>query len=129
MTARPLMECRRITTGYGPDRSVLKDCSFTLRAGDRIGLVGANGAGKSTLLEVLVGLHRPEGGIIWAFGRERRSEADFVEVRQRAGLLFEDPDDQLFCITVAEDCAFGPFNLGWPRERVGGAVRDTHRLA
>ena len=60
-----------------------------------------------------------------AFGKERRSESDFREVRARAGLLFQDPEDQLFSPTVAEDVAFGPLNLGWSREKVRRAVRTT----
>jgi cobalt/nickel transport system ATP-binding protein len=73
---------------------------------------GPNGAGKTTLLHLVVGLLRPAAGRIVAFGRERRQERDFHEVRARAGLLFQDADDQLFCPTVLEDVAFGPINLG-----------------
>jgi cobalt/nickel transport system ATP-binding protein len=91
-----LFELQGITAGYGAERRVLENCSLTLRAGDRVALTGANGAGKSTLLEIMIGLHRPESGIIRAFGKVCVTEADFVEVRRRAGLLFEDPDDQLF---------------------------------
>ena len=80
--------------------------------GERVCLAGGNGAGKTTLMHIMVGLLRPFTGQIVAFDRERKEEADFREVRARAGLLFQDPDDQLFCPTVAEDVAFGPLNLG-----------------
>lgn len=125
MNHQHVVELQGITAGYGAERRVLEDCSLTLRAGDRVGLIGANGAGKSTLLEIMIGLHRPESGTIRAFGKACVLETDFVAVRRRVGLLFEDPDDQLFCITVAEDVAFGPFNLDWSRDRVQAAVRDT----
>lgn len=122
-----LFELRDIDFAYGPDRPVLNGLSFDVGAGDRIALRGGNGAGKTTLLEIMIGLRRPARGSVWAFGEERCREQDFVEVRRRAGLLFEDPDDQLFSSTVEEDVAFGPFNLGWPRDRVRQAVRDALR--
>jgi cobalt/nickel transport system ATP-binding protein len=93
-------------------RQVLDDLDFQLDAGQRIGLSGANGSGKTSLLHLLVGLQYPNRGVLQAFGAVRRHEADFQEVRRRAGLLFQDPEDQLFCPTVAEDVAFGPLNLG-----------------
>ena len=93
-------------------RPVLTAVSLTLAPGERLALVGGNGAGKTTLLRTLVGLETPSAGRIVAFGRERRTEADFHEVRARAGFLFQDPDDQLFSPTVIEDVAFGPLNLG-----------------
>jgi cobalt/nickel transport system ATP-binding protein len=76
-------------------------------------------------LQLIVGLLRPTRGHIEAFGKERRAEADFHEVRRRVGLLFQDADDQLFCPTVAEDVAFGPLNLGKPRDEVRRIVAST----
>lgn len=124
-------------------RPILTSVSMTLEPGERLALVGANGAGKTTLLRTLVGLERPSAGRIVAFGRERRIEKDFHEVRARAGFLFQDPDDQLFSPTVIEDVAFGPLNLGLSaaaaeaRARAtldrlglaGLAARVTHRLS
>ena len=111
----PLFDVSGIRFAY-PDRPpVLDGVGLTLDEGERLCLTGHNGAGKSTLLHVLVGLLRPSAGQIVAFGRERRAEEDFVEVRRLAGLVFQDPDDQLFCPTVAEDIAFGPLNLGRSR--------------
>ncbi len=120
-----LFELKNVSAGYLPDRRVLQEVSFALERGERVGLCGPNGAGKSTLLELMVGLVQPFAGELRAFGRARRDEKDFIEVRRRAALLFEDADDQLFHMTVGEDVAFGPFNLGWPRDRVARAVRDT----
>ena len=88
-------------------------------------LNGPNGAGKTTLLHLMVGLVTPRTGRIFAFGRERRVEADFVEVRARAGLLFQDADDQLFCPTVAEDVAFGPLNQGKSKAEARAIVHQT----
>ncbi len=121
----PVIELRGIDFAYDHGPPVLRGVDLTLAAGDRIGLVGANGSGKTTLLHIVMGLLRPTSGAVRAFGRERRIEEDFHEVRERVGFVFQDPDDQLFCPTVAEDVAFGPFNLGWRRERVEAAVADT----
>jgi cobalt/nickel transport system ATP-binding protein len=114
-----------VTFGYSPDRPVLQDCDFELGAGQRVGLVGPNGSGKTTLLSLVVGLLRPSSGQIRAFGQIRAKETDFHEVRARAGLLFQDADDQLFCPTVGEDVAFGPLNLGKSRDDVRAVVADT----
>lgn len=107
----PLIHLQDIAFGY-PAHPVLSGVHFQLHPGERVALLGENGAGKTTLLRLMVGLHKPTGGRIDAFGRERREEAEFREVRARAGLLFQDSDDQLFCPTVLEDVIFGPLNLG-----------------
>jgi len=137
-----LIELRDIAFDHR-DRQVLKGVDFSLHAGERVALIGPNGAGKTTLLHLLVGLHQPRSGTLLAFGRERRVESDFHEVRARIGLLFQDSDDQLFCPTVLEDVAFGPLNLGRsPDEARSDALRTlavlgleefaervTHRLS
>lgn len=96
-----------------PDRTpVLKGLSFKLRDREKIGLTGPNGGGKTTLFHVIMGLLKPESGKIEIFGKRIKDERHFREVRQKIGLLFQDPDDQLFSPTVLEDVAFGPLNQG-----------------
>lgn len=95
-----------------PGHPVLSGVNFQLYPGERVALLGENGAGKTTLLQLMVGLQKPTRGTIHAFGQERHGERAFREVRARAGLLFQDADDQLFCPTVLEDVIFGPRNLG-----------------
>jgi cobalt/nickel transport system ATP-binding protein len=97
---------------YPGQMPVLDGASLKLDSGQRLSLVGPNGAGKSTLMRIVLGLQRPDQGSVTVFGTERKHETDFHEVRRRVGLVFQDPDDQLFCPTVAEDIAFGPLNLG-----------------
>jgi len=121
----PLFRLHDVHFGYPAGQVVLSGISFELGRGERIALAGSNGCGKTTLLHLMVGLHKPLSGKIDAFGSCRQSEKDFGEVRARAGLLFQDPDDQLFCPTVAEDIAFGPLNLGKSREEVHNLVHDT----
>ncbi len=139
----PLFELTGVRFGYPGQPPVLRDVSLRLDENERIALTGPNGSGKSTLLHIMVGLLRPQAGTLMAFGAPRRQERDFYEVRKRAGLVFQDPDDQLFCPTVAEDIAFGPLNLGKSKaevldlvdrtlDRLGlGHLRDrvTHKLS
>jgi len=106
-----LIRIEGVHLSYG-QRPVLKGVDFALRAGERVGLVGPIGSGKTTLLHLVVGLLKPHSGTICILDRPRREEADFHEVRTKVGLVFQDPDDQLFCPTVLEDVAFGPLNLG-----------------
>jgi cobalt/nickel transport system ATP-binding protein len=110
-----LFSLRDVAFGF-PGHPVLQGVDFDLCQGERVALVGANGAGKTTLLHLMVGLHRPAAGEVRAFGAARRTERSFHEVRLRTGLLFQDPDDQLFCPTVLEDVAFGPLNQGRSRQ-------------
>lgn len=121
----PLFRLVDVHYAYPAGRSVLDGVDFQLTPGERVALTGPNGCGKTTLLHLLVGLHKPTGGEVYAFGRRRLSERDYREVRARAGLLFQDPDDQLFCPTVAEDVAFGPLNLGKSRAEARAIVRET----
>lgn len=123
--AEPLIDLQRVGFSYATGSPVLVDCNFSVRSGDRIALLGHNGSGKTTLLHLTVGLLAPQSGQIVAFGQPRRTEADFYEVRCRAGLLFQEVEDQLFCPTVAEDVAFGPLNQGKSREAVCDLVRRT----
>jgi cobalt/nickel transport system ATP-binding protein len=118
-------ELRGISFAYPGAPPVLDGLDFDLEAGERVAIAGGNGVGKTTLLHLMVGLLKPAAGEVRAFGSVRRTEADFHEVRSRAGLLFQDPDDQLFCPTVAEDVAFGPLNQGHGRAEAEAIVAET----
>lgn len=120
-----LIRLAGVRFGYVPGRPVLDGADLALAAAQRVALLGANGSGKTTLLHLIVGLLRPQEGLVEAFGRPRRSEGDFHEVRRRAGLLFQDPEDQLFCPTVIEDVAFGPVNLGQSRAEALATAREA----
>lgn len=120
-----LLETRGLSYRYPRRGEVLKQVDFSLFEGDRVALTGSNGAGKTTFLHLLVGLKKAKAGEVHAFGELRDVEAKFVEVRAKAGLLFQDPDDQLFCPTVLEDVAFGPLNLGMPRNQALALAQQT----
>lgn len=121
----PLIELQGVAFAYRSEQPVLRDVNLRLEQGERVALTGANGAGKSTLLRLMVGLLRPRQGRIQVLGRECHGEEDFTEARRHLGLVFQDPDDQLFCPTVAEDLAFGPLNLGRTRAEARELVDAT----
>jgi cobalt/nickel transport system ATP-binding protein len=121
---QPLIELEKIGFSYSEHR-VLHDINLVLHAGERVGIMGPIGSGKTTLLHLIVGLLKPSSGRLRAFGQARTEEHDFHEVRRRAGLVFQDPDNQLFCPTVIEDVAFGPLNLGRGIDAARRAARDA----
>ena len=121
----PFFKVTGLSYRYPRRGVVLDQVDFELKRGERVALTGPNGAGKTTFLHLLVGLKKPKTGQIWAFGQTRNDEKEFVEVRARAGFLFQDPDDQLFCPTVLEDVAFGPLNLGKSRTEALQIAKDT----
>ncbi len=104
---------------------------LVVEPGEQLVILGANGSGKSTLLKILDGLYRPTSGRIWAFGEEITDVADDPEgarwLHRRVGLVFQDPDVQLFSPTVYDDVAFGPLQLGWPQEQVRQYVERALR--
>ena len=115
--AKPLFECRDVHYAYQGRFPALCGVDMTISRGERIAFLGANGCGKSTLLNLLDGLVFPDKGAIRYEDREL-TEAAFLDTRFSAGfrravgLVFQNPDVQLFCPTVREDIAFGPLQLG-----------------
>lgn len=115
-TEDTIIELTDIGFSYPGRSPVLKHLDFTLSRGERIGWVAPNGSGKTTLFHIIMGLLSPDEGKINIFGRHVKEEKDFVWVRRKIGLLFQDADDQLFSPTVLEDVAFGPLNMGKSKE-------------
>jgi cobalt/nickel transport system ATP-binding protein len=114
---KPLIEIKNLNYAYPRRESVLKNINFSLNSGDRAVINGDNGAGKTTLLHLIVGLKKAKKGDIFGFGELCKTEKQFNRLRAKAGLLFQDPDDQLFCPTVLEDVMFGPLNLGFTKQQ------------
>jgi cobalt/nickel transport system ATP-binding protein len=124
--SEPLIEVHNLSFTYpGASQPVFQEFHFKLLPGKQLGLVGPNGSGKTTLLHLIMGLLRPQAGSIAIFGQEIKKEKDFIEVRQKVGLLFQHADDQLFCPTVLEDVAFGPLNQGKTSAEAVRIARET----
>lgn len=133
-----------ITFSYpGNPRPVLNDLNFTFNKEQRIGLIGPNGQGKTTFLHICLGLLKPAKGSLIFKGQTIKKEKQLIKLRKSLGLVFQNPEDQLFCPTVLEDVAFGPLNLGEPPDQAreiamqaldhvglkGYADRITHKLS
>ncbi|MBL7499606.1 ABC transporter ATP-binding protein [Frankia sp. CNm7] len=107
----PSVEVSGLAFAYPDGRQVLFGVDLTIGRGERVALLGPNGAGKTTLVLHLNGILRAGAGEV-RIGGLRVGKRDLPEIRRRVGLVFQDPDDQLFMPTVGEDVAFGPANLG-----------------
>jgi cobalt/nickel transport system ATP-binding protein len=126
MSRPPALEVQGLGYAYPDGQMALRSVSFVIHPGETVGLIGSNGAGKSTLLLHLNGVLRPASGSVRVNGLPVATE-HLVAVRRQVGLVFQDPDDQLFMPTVQEDVAFGPLNMGLPAGEV--AARVTQALA
>ncbi len=109
---------------YPDGLHVLKGASCSIRKGEKVALIGPNGAGKSTFMSLLNGVSLPTQGRVKIFGSEVVKD-NLIEIRRQVGIVFQDPDDQLFCPTVFDDVAFGPLNLGLPRDEIEQRVKEA----
>lgn len=101
-----------------PNKFALRDVSFEIREGEFVAIIGHNGSGKSTLSKLLNGIMIPTSGTIRIGGVETKDPESVWEVRKIAGMVFQNPDNQLVATVVEEDVAFGPENLGLPSEEI-----------
>jgi energy-coupling factor transport system ATP-binding protein len=108
-------------TGEGDAVPALHDLSLRIESGQLVAIIGHNGSGKSTLVKLLTAVLYPNEGEIRIDGIPVREENQW-EIRSRVAVVFQDPDDQLIMNRVADDVAFGPENLGLPREEIGERV-------
>lgn len=109
---------------YPDGTPALREIDLTIAAGERVALLGVNGAGKSTLLLQLNGTLRPSSGAIVVDGLPVTPQ-NLRQIRARVGLVFQDPDDQLFSPTVFDDVAFGPLYMGLAPAEVGRRVQQA----
>ena len=109
-----VLDIDQISFAYPDGTEVLRELSLAIEGGESVAILGPNGAGKTTLLLQLIGILHPSSGSITVDGMQLTDETA-REIRRRIGLVFQDPDDQLFMPTVREDVAFGPANFGRSR--------------
>lgn len=129
----PFIETQGLEHAYplegGGQVVALRGVDLTIKRGEFVALVGPNGSGKSTLARHLNGLLAPTAGQVWVEGMLTSDAGNLWAVRQRVGMVFQNPDNQLVASTVEEDVAFGPENLGFPpgeiRRRVDEALRTV----
>ena len=119
-----IVEVRHLRHTYPDGTTALRDVSFRITHGESVAIIGANGAGKSTLLLHLNGSLAATGGEI-RIGDFPLTRGTLPDIRRTVGMVFQDPDDQLFMPTVHDDVAFGPLNLGLPVAEVELRVRDA----
>lgn len=122
-----IVEVRDLRHSYADGTVALKGVSFIITHGESVGIIGANGAGKSTLLLHLNGCLEPSGGSI-LIGHTPLSTGTLPHIRRTVGIVFQDPDDQLFMPTVFDDVAFGPLNLGYSPADVELRVTEVLEL-
>lgn len=124
MNPPPLLDVCALSFAYPDGQPALHDVSFAVHAGEALGLIGSNGAGKSTLLLHLNGVYQAQQGQVRLQG-ERVTTANVAQVRRRVGMVFQDPEDQLFMPTVLDDVAFGPRNLGLSAPEINQRVTQA----
>ncbi|CAN5738581.1 ATP-binding cassette domain-containing protein [soil metagenome] len=128
MAAEPrpaVIAAQTLSFGYPDQPDVLCQISLTVQAGDRVGIIGHNGCGKTTLFMLLCGVLSPAAGEILLFGEPLKPG----QFRPEVGLLFQDPDDQLFSASVRDDIAFGPQNMGFDPAEVAARVAQAADMA
>ncbi|ALT69187.1 ATP-binding cassette domain-containing protein [Methanobrevibacter millerae] len=121
-----MLEVRDIKYSYNNDYQALKGVSLKIEKGEMVALLGKNGAGKSTLFLHLNGIYEPDEGKVFIDGEELKyDKKSLLKFRQKVGIVFQNPDDQIFAPTVEEDVAFGPLNLGLSMEEVQDRVEEA----
>ena len=121
-----MMETKNLTFCYEDESAALSDVSVSFKAGCVTAVLGGNGAGKSTLFLNLNGVLKPQSGAIYYRGKRVSTPADIKTLRKQVGIVFQDPNDQLFSSDVKNDIAFGALNLGLPNEE---ALKEVDHYA
>jgi len=120
---KPTIEIQSLSFSYPDGTAALRNISLSINEGEFVGLIGPNGAGKTTLLFHLNGLLHGEGRV-FVRGLEV-CDKNMKEIRKTVGIVFQDPDDQLFSSTVSDDIAFGPLSMRLPQKEVDARVSQA----
>jgi cobalt/nickel transport system ATP-binding protein len=119
-----MIKTESLTYSYPDGTEAVTGIDLHVRQGEFIALMGVNGSGKTTLLKLLIGLLKPCSGKIFIDGKDLSTLKD-QDIFQRVGMLFQDPNDQLFASTVEEDVAFGALNVGMTRSEASLVVTNV----
>ena len=127
--SEPILETQNLTFTYPDGTRALKNINMSINKGEKVAVMGANGAGKSTLFSHFNGLTEPTSGIVKINGNEMKyDKKSLLKIRQKVGVVFQNPNDQLFAPTVQEDVAFGPMNLGLDLNEVDKRVEKSLKM-
>ena len=126
----PIFEFKEIFYKYpGQERAALRGFTVSIPAGEKVAVVGRNGSGKSTFFLHCNGLYQPESGQVYFKGQPLAYDRGSLKrLRQQVGLVFQNPDDQLFSASVAQDISFGPLNLGLAEVEVRRRVQQAAEI-
>jgi cobalt/nickel transport system ATP-binding protein len=118
-----VIKIRNLSFAYPDGKQVLQEINLIIYKGEQVAIIGPNGAGKTTLLLHLVGILKGRGDI--SILGMQLNNGNIGKIRSKVGLVFQNPDDQLFTSSVFEDVAFGPLNLGYPEDLVKERVKES----
>ena len=118
----PFISLENVSYTYDKVHKAVSGVNFTAEKGEYIAIIGHNGSGKSTLTKLLNGLLVPETGTVTVDGFSSSEKKNLFEIRKRVGVVFQNPDNQLVASIVEDDVAFGPENLGLPREEIAKRI-------
>jgi len=130
MITTPSLEIKDLAFAYPDGNQALFGVNLTVGQGERVALLGPNGAGKTTLVMHMNGIHPAAHGEVRVAGQlvDASDKANLRSIRSKVGIVFQDPDDQLFMPTVGEDVAFGPYNMGFRGDELEKVVIEALEL-
>ena len=117
-----LLTAQNVSFSYDKQTDAVKNVSLSVEKGEYVAIIGHNGSGKSTLAKLFNGLIKPDSGTITVDGFSSHDKKSLFEIRKRVGVVFQNPDNQLVASIVEDDVAFGPENLGVPRQEIGTRI-------
>ena len=126
----PSLEIKELAFAYPDGNQALYGVNLSIQKGERVALLGPNGAGKTTLVMHMNGIHPTSHGSIHVAGElvDSKNKESIKQIRSKVGIVFQDPDDQLFMPTVGEDVAFGPYNMGLRGAELNRVVDEALEL-
>ena len=129
MNQRIILELNNISFKYPDNTLAINNLSLRIKNNNKIAVLGENGSGKSTLFLILNGILKPfRGDFIFENKKLTYSKKELLELRKKVGIVFQDPDSQIFSASVFEEISFGPMNLGLPKNEIKSKVENAMKV-